>query len=163
MLALAKGINPKQGRGKSESGTLVKGLWRDCPRGILAGADLADRQSRAVARWEMAGASTDRRVYHQRLGALDNDRRMASDYRFRRTRDVHRPPRVLVVGRALYPGRGRRGRFRHRSAGRTDTHQYVSAYSIAPMYARRGEQDRAFESLEKAYRDRAAAELVDLR
>jgi len=30
------------------------------------------------------------------------------------------------------------------------------------MYTRRGEKDRAFESLEKAYRDRAA-ELVDLR
>ena len=43
----------------------------------LAGADLADRQSRAVARREMAGASTDRRVYHQHLGALDSDRRMA--------------------------------------------------------------------------------------
>ena len=43
----------------------------------LAGADLADHQSRAVARREMAGASTDRRFYHQHLGALDNDRRMA--------------------------------------------------------------------------------------
>ena len=86
----------------------------------LAGADLADRQSRAVPRREMAGPGTDRRVHHQRLGALDNDRRMASDYRLRRPHDVHRPPRVLVVRRALDPGRGRRGRFRHRPAGRTD-------------------------------------------
>ena len=73
----------------------------------LARADLADRQSRDVAGREMAGAGADRRVHHKRLGALDNDRRMASDDRFRRARDVHRPPRVVVVRRAIHPGRGR--------------------------------------------------------
>jgi hypothetical protein len=51
------------------------------------------------ARWEMAGASPDRRVHYQPLGALDGDRGMAADYRFRRPRDVHRSPRVLVVRR----------------------------------------------------------------
>ena len=59
-------------------------------------------------------------AHDQFVGAVDDDRRVAPDHRLRRTHDVHRPPRVLVVRRALNPGRGRRGRFRHRPAGRTD-------------------------------------------
>jgi hypothetical protein len=39
---------------------------------------------------------------------------------FSETRNIHRPPRVLVVRRALDSGRGRRRRFRYRSAGRAD-------------------------------------------
>jgi hypothetical protein len=50
----------------------------------------------------MAGVGTDRRLYQQCVSAFHNDRRMASDYRFREPRDVHRPSRILVVdGRSI--------------------------------------------------------------
>ncbi len=41
-------------------------------------------------------------------------------------------------------------------------YKYVSAYSIATIYARLGDKEGVFESLEKAYRDRAV-ELIDIR
>jgi eukaryotic-like serine/threonine-protein kinase len=41
-------------------------------------------------------------------------------------------------------------------------YKYVSAYSIATIYARLGDKEGVFESLEKAYRDRAA-ELIAIR
>ena len=86
----------------------------------VARTDLADRQPRAVTRWEVARPGPDRRVDHQRLGAVDRDGRMAPDYRLRRSHDLHRPPGVLVLRRAVDSGRGGRRRFRHRAARRAD-------------------------------------------
>ena len=45
-----------------------------------------------------------------------DDRRMAADHRLRRSPDVHRTPRVVVVRRPLHPGRRRGRRQRHRAA-----------------------------------------------
>src|SRR4029453_14137233 len=69
-------------------------------------------------------------------GALDNDRRMASADRLRRARDVHRPPSVVVVRWGSDPGRTRRGRFRHCSAGRADQCRTLTVgHAVTPAHS----------------------------
>jgi serine/threonine protein kinase len=106
----------------------------------------------SLARWGLGGAYDRKGMYKeavaewQKAFLSDGDTRSAA-----------------LIGQA-YSRSGYKGVLRAWLDDLTiqSTHRYVSAYSIATMYARLGEKDRAFESLEKAYRDRSA-ELVDLK
>ena len=106
----------------------------------------------SLARWGLGGAY-DRKGMHkeavaewQKASLSDGDTRSAA-----------------LIGQA-YSRSGYKGVLRAWLDDLTiqSAHRYVSAYSIADMYARLGEKDRAFEFLEKAYRDRSA-ELIDLK
>jgi TolB-like protein/tRNA A-37 threonylcarbamoyl transferase component Bud32/Tfp pilus assembly protein PilF len=106
----------------------------------------------SLARWNLANAYDRKGMYKeavaewQKAFLTDGDTRSAA-----------------LIGQA-YSRSGYKGALQAWLDDLTNqsTHHYVSAYSIATMYARLGEKDRAFESLEKAYRDRSA-ELVDFR
>ena len=73
-------------------------------------AELADRQSRPLARRQVAGAGADRRLHHQHLGAFDNDRRVAPDHRLR--------SRVTVIVRRVSWSSD--GRFVYAAVGEAD-------------------------------------------
>ena len=110
----------------SHGRTLYMFLERaDTPsQGSVAVADAASvRPADTVARRRTDRDGTRRRVHHQHLDAVNIEGRMASDHRLRRTADVHRPPGLVVVGRALGARSGSRRRRRHRPAGRAPEHR----------------------------------------
>ena len=91
-------------------------LAHPCPDPGAADTGLAADPSGHLARRQVAGASVDRWVCHQPLGAADVRRAAAAADGLRSTPHLHRAPRVLVGGRQSDLCRARRRRCRCRAA-----------------------------------------------